>query len=161
MNLYDVAFYQAHTKILYVNNATQEDIDILQYPKGAKEVWVSGNFKHFKVPEGIEWISCGAVGLETLYLPNSARYVYISGNPIIDLELPSDVIRVVASNNSISDIRFRNGSPTNLEILDLSFNKLKRLEFEPPLSLKLINISNNNDMEYIHPDIIVHIHNRP
>jgi hypothetical protein len=152
--MYDVAFYQKHTQILYVNNANQQDIDSLQFPKEAKEVWISGNFKSLQIPEGIEWISCGAVGLENLHLPDSARYVYITGNSLMNLELPTDVVRVVANNNNIAEISFRNGSPRNLEVLDLSFNKLKRLEFDPPVSLKIINISNNYTIDYINPDIV-------
>lgn len=139
--------YDEETKILDVYCAKQENIDTMEYPLGVDEVHYHGDyFRHVDVPEGVRIVTCTGIGLTSIHLPDSIEYAYLNQNKLEKLEIPRGVIMVIADNNLITSVTFRGGDPWRLEELDLSFNRITRLAFNPPDTMMALRLWRNDHL---------------
>jgi hypothetical protein len=138
--------------IAFIRNATQEDIDSIEWPSSIKQIYISNSFiDTFEIPQGIIHFQCFKC-LKKIIVPDSIKYLHLSDNILTELEVPNTIENVIADHNYLEKITFRNGDPINLEQLDLSNNCLESLYFKPPSSLYLLDLRLNS-IQHIDPDL--------
>jgi hypothetical protein len=149
------AEYEEECNNLIIVNATQSDIDNYKWPENIEAVYFRDCWiDHLKLPEGIEHVTVWK-SVRSIYVPSSVQFLYISNNSLHTLEVPQDILVVDASENFLTDFKFRDGNPTKLMKLNLTENKLESLHFIPPSSLCEMNITKNNLTPFtISPEIL-------
>ena len=142
MDKYSFKYVYDEDDRLFIDYATQKDIDSFTYPSGTKEITVSGDWiDKLVIPEGVERLSVFSTGLRELEVPSTLTYLVCDGNLLKRIHLPQKIENVSLASNRLESVSFEGENPTHLITLDLDDNsRIESLDFTPPPSMLSLNI---------------------
>jgi len=126
---------------------------------------VSDCVDHLDVPDGVEELIATRVGLKSVKIPSSLKYMYVSDNFLQELILPvgSMVQLIDAKHNCIERFVCLDGAfPSSLLSVKLKNNRLRELMYERSKSLFYLDIRFQNQfitLDKIHPSLLVTVSN--
>ena len=131
------------SNILILVNAKQKDIDDFKWPNKIDTLYIRDSWiDHLDIPEGIEYVTIWK-SVRSIYVPDSVKFLYVSNNSLVTLEVPRTIVSLYAPENFLIELKFRDGNPTHLVKLIINDNQLKSLHFIPPDILGELDIRKN------------------
>lgn len=104
------------------------------------------------VPDGVEIVCCGYLGLKEISLPDSVEMLYADYNKLSNIILPAGIIKATLRENLLETIEFKS-NPYRLEELDLNSNRISILDFVAPETFYQLDIGKNFHLKSVTPDI--------
>ena len=86
---------------LNIHNVTPETK--IEIPDYVVELHIHGDYlEHFDIPDGLISVTVNSLGLKSLYVPDSVKYLYCAQNFLRKLEVPIGIMCIDAHNNQSS-----------------------------------------------------------
>jgi len=115
------------------------------------------SIKHLKVSEGVKFLICDNVNLESIILPNSIESLYCNNNNLTTLHLPPNLINLSCTNNKIEKL-IHLSTINKLKDLIVCNNKILKFDFKLP-KLECLGISGNPNIKITDLDFVLNNEN--
>ncbi len=115
------------------------------------------SIKHLKVCEGIKFLICDEIELESIILPNSIEYLYCNNNNLKILHLSSNLINLSCVNNKIEKL-IPLSTINKLKDLIVCDNNISKFDFKLP-KLECLAISGNPNIKITDLDFVLNEEN--